>query len=228
MLCVQIVIVVLCSLGARCLVALEQVEVTQYQRHGEHALAAVTNRSGASIGLILWIAIYLLHILHVLQVGTQKVGQVAGIGLGTILHEVRNVGSGEQRRGVEGHLTVGQHELHIGPCADRHYLRIFLNHILFVHTRPEHGVTVGDVCIATVDYMIVIAHLQVDVLTILIVLFRTVLAKVHDGGDGVAQVACATYQVGTTFTENHIAFGNVLERLQNTPVGIEGIGCHLV
>ena len=74
----------LCGLGAGSGTTFHQIEVTQYNAHGEHAKAAVTYGAGAAILGIVGETVDLLYKLHVGEFGTEQVYQVAGIGSGVV------------------------------------------------------------------------------------------------------------------------------------------------
>ena len=82
--CIQVVVVVLCGLGARSGATFHQIEVTQYNAHGEHTKAAVANMACTAVLVILGETVDFLYKLHVDEFGTEQVYQVAGIGSGVV------------------------------------------------------------------------------------------------------------------------------------------------
>ena len=74
----------LCGLGARSGATFHQIEVTQYNAHGEHTQAAVANMGCTAVLVILGETVDFLYKLHVDEFGTEQVYQVAGIGSGVV------------------------------------------------------------------------------------------------------------------------------------------------
>ena len=83
-------------------------------------------------------------------------------------------------------------------------------------------VAVGQVCIAGVDDVIVVANPVIGIRFI-----HRARVEGQDGIDGVLNELCTIHQIATTFTEDDIALSNVLQAAEDTPVGIEGVRCQV-
>ena len=222
-------------LTAGLLVALHQVKVTQHQAHGEHQLGTMANIIGAvGVGITITViegeTVATLYILHSDEVIGQQVDQIAGIGhltVGIIGHLV-DVTGGEERLLVEGNLAIGVYQLHVHPSTYSLYLRILTYHILAVCTGGAESITLCNICVTAVDYMIVIADAQVLAGTILILILITILTEIQYGCDGITHIGGSVHQVTTALIEDYIALCNILKRLHYTPIGVQRILRHLI
>ena len=209
---------------------LQQIEVAQHDGHGEHATAAVADEVrvtgiGITIVDVLGIAVYPLHLLHLFQVGTKLLGQHFGSNLGIVAAgEFVDVVGGKHRLGVEGHTvrTVGIEDLHVDPCTNGLHLSVLLDHVLAVGACGEARVAHGDVSVATIDDVIVVANLQVSTCTILVLLGGGAHTEAQNRSDGIAD-GTFFHQIAAALVEDDIALGHVLQRLENTPIGVEGV-----
>ena len=186
------------------------------------------------IASVLWILVLTEHFLqyhiHAVQLGTQIFCQCGGINLLVALYKVVDLIGGKQRLGVEGHFAVGVYKLHVHPCADCHYLSILTQHVAasLAGWYLSGCIAHSYVGITAVDYVVVVTYLQVSACSVLVLVLVSVLTEIDDGRNGVADVRGTIYQVAAALIENHISFCHILQRLYDTPIGVQGILCHFI